>query len=83
MIAGGIIVLIFYNVELVQVLLCGIGGVMVSGYLIFVSDLMYSEKVNLNLEEEVVGVISIYTDVINVGKQLVLRWKHRGDKKEV
>lgn len=71
MLVGGVLVMVFYEISLVKFLLCSIGGSFVSAYLIYSTHLLFEDRrQSLHLDDEIMGVVSCYTDVFSVIKHL-------------
>ena len=68
---GGILMMIFYEITFVKFFLCSIGASFVAAYLIYYTYLLYEERrQSIKLDDQVMGIISFYTDVFSVVKHL-------------
>lgn len=71
MLVGGILMLIFYEITFVKCLMCMFCGAFVAAYLIYASHLIYEDRrKNIKMDDEIMGVISYFTDIFNVAKHL-------------
>lgn len=71
---GGFLMLVFYDAGFAEYFVCIFGALIVGGYLTISAKLIYEEKrKSLSTDDDIAGLVSIYTDVVMVVKHFILK----------